>query len=151
MSGVRYVHVPFLPLCSPRSLARTLLSSPFLRFTHAARRRRKELGERNKLSRSIDCSLTLSSLCPFLALLLLDSRVSFGQKLRVSVKLSCFFCRSLSLLLSSNPQFTPQQPRAIVPNSPAFMPQSHRKRRAGVATRRDGDDNDDDERAMKKF
>ena len=115
----------------------SLPSSPFLRSTHAAARpieaERSRENEINCLAQSTALPL---SLCPFPLLLLEWSGASEGPALwdksyGFSVKLFWVLgaARASSpSLLSSNPQFTPQQqPRAIVPNSPAFMPQSHRK------------------------
>ena len=98
----------------------TSLSSPFLRFTHAARwrrrrrrspgRSRKQSGERNKLSRSIDCSaLCLLCLLPFRSLVARSSRGSLLYKsYGFSVKLSCFWRSpsSLSLSLEQSPIYT---------------------------------------------
>ena len=117
----------------------SLPSSPFLRSTHAAARPieagRSRENEINCLAQSTAlplflCALSLSCCSSGVGraregLALWDK--SYGFSVKLFWVLGAARASSPSLL-SSNPQFTPQQqPRAIVPNSPAFMPQSHRK------------------------
>ena len=100
----------------------TSLSSPFLRFTHAARwrrrrrRRHRRAGAGSSRENEINClALSTALLCvPSLSLSCcsIESRVSFVQKLRIFSETFLFLALAVvGSSLSSNPQFTPQQPR----------------------------------------
>ena len=114
----------------------SLPSSPFLRSTHAAARPIEAERSRENEINCLAQSTALPPSVPFPSLVARVERAREGLALwdksyGFSVKLFWVLGaarESSPSLLSSNPQFTPQQqPRAIVPNSPAFMPQSHRK------------------------
>ena len=152
--GGRSLDLPFLALFTVH--ARGAVAAARWR-RRSPGRSRKQSGERNKLSRSIDCSaLCLLCLLPFRSLVARSSRGSLLYKsYGFSVKLSCFWRSpsSLSLSLEQSPIYTTATASERASDSAQFSgfyaPEPSKE--ASVAASDDATAATASERAMKKF